>query len=213
MFLNGDNGGQTTEDTDTKTAIDLGLNVKWAACNVGASEAWDYGDYFAWGETTEHAAGTYVFDWSSYKFRSGTFMTKYVFSWVDNTVYNDYPVLQPEDDAAAVNWGGTWRMPTEEELSDLWKNCQWTWLPVGNDKYNGVAGYKVTGPNGNSIFIPHAGYYDGGEKKDITVLWSSTLTAGNDERAQILWFGSSAVSCNNNYADRYKGASVRPVCP
>ena len=213
MFLGIGNDSHETETPDTKKAIDLGLSVKWATCNVGASEPWDYGDYFAWGETTGYAAGTtHVFNWSSYKYRTNSFITKYVFSWVDNTVYNDYPVLLPEDDAAAVNWGGTWRMPTEEELKDLWTKCQWTWQPAGNTKYNGVAGYEVTGTNGNSIFIPHAGYYDG-EKKDYwTVLWSSTLYPANDESAWILWFSSGTTSCSN-YAERYLGVSVRPVCP
>ncbi|MBQ3805241.1 MAG: BspA family leucine-rich repeat surface protein [Prevotella sp.] len=213
MFLNGDNDSQTTETPDTKQAIDLGLSVKWATCNVGASEPWDYGDYFAWGETTGYAAGTtHVFNWSSYKYRTNSFITKYVFSWVDNTVYNDYPVLLPEDDAAVVNWGGTWRMPTEEELKDLWTKCQWTWQPAGNTKYNGVAGYEVTGTNGNSIFIPHAGYYDGEKKDNWTILWSSTLYPANDDSAWILWFSSGTPSCDN-YADRYLGVSVRPVCP
>ena len=213
MFLGIGNDSHETETPDTKQAIDLGLSVKWATCNVGASEPWDYGDYFAWGETAGYAAGTtHVFDWSSYKYRTNSFITKYVFSWVDNTVYNDYPVLLPEDDAAVVNWGGTWRMPTEEELKDLWTKCQWTWQPAGNTKYNGVAGYEVTGTNGNSIFIPHAGYYDGEKKDNWTILWSSTLYPANDETAWILWFSSGTTSCSN-YADRYLGVSVRPVCP
>lgn len=113
--------------------VDLGLSVKWATCNVGADSPEDYGDYFAWGETKTK---------SEYTEESSTAYEKLLGDIKGDNRY----------DAATANWGGNWRMPTGEEFKEL-KNkciCQWT-------TQNGVKGYKVTGPNGNSIFLPAAG--------------------------------------------------------
>lgn len=186
--------------------VDLGLSVKWATCNVGATKPEDYGDYFAWGETEPKS----TYDWSTYKYCNGsnTTLTKYNTSSSYGTVDNK-TTLELSDDAARANWGGSWRMPTTEEQDELRNNCTWTWTTQ-----NGVNGYKVTGTNGNSIFLPAAGYrYDSsldsaGSYGDY---WSSSLYTGYPSYAYDLYFDSSDVGWYSS--DRYYGLSVRPVCP
>ena len=126
--------------------VDLGLSVKWATFNVGASRPEDYGDYFAWGETEPKEEYT----WETYKWGTSGKLTKY------NTT-DGKTVLDLDDDAAYVNWGDKWRMPTDAERDELVENCTWTWTTQ-----NSVNGYKVTGPNGNSIFLPAGGYKGSG---------------------------------------------------
>ena len=126
--------------------VDLGLpsGLKWATCNVGAEKPEDFGDYFAWGETTPKKQ----YDWRTYKYCKGTDRTLTKYSDCNNG-FIDKTVLDSESDAATVNWGGLWRMPTDVELTELREQCTWTWTIQ-----NGVNGYNVTGPNGNSIFLP-----------------------------------------------------------
>ena len=188
--------------------VDLGLSVKWATCNVGATTPEGYGNYYAWGETTPQT----TYDWSTYKYCNGEWnrMTKYCidseYGRVDNKT-----TLELSDDAAHVNWGGSWRMPTlaeQEELMDT-NNCTWTWTTQ-----NGVEGYKVRSrKNGNSIFLPAAGYrynsdfygagYDGG-------YWSSSLYTIDNACAYYLSVDSSGEAWNYNLG-RCRGRSVRPV--
>ena len=122
-------------------AVDLGLSVKWAAYNVGATKPEEYGGYYAWGETEEKSNYT----WGTHKWCNGSYdtMTKYCTNSSYGTVDNKI-VLDPEDDVAHVKWGGDWRMPTFGELHELYSNCTWLWITI-----NGINGYKVTGPNGN----------------------------------------------------------------
>ena len=146
--------------------VDLGLSVKWASFNLGASKPEEYGDYYAWGETEPHYIsqdpliwkdGKTGYDWDSYKWGmwsgGAVVLTKY--SPSADYGYNGYTdgktFLDPEDDAAHVNLGGNWRMPTWDELNELRTNCSWEWTVK-----NGVNGRLVTGPNGNSIFLPAA---------------------------------------------------------
>lgn len=129
--------------------VDLGLSVKWATFNVGASKPEDYGDYFAWGETEPKEE----YSWATYKWCDGTqnTMTKYCSdSLYDNADYKT--TLDPEDDAAIVRLGGNWRMPAIEEWRELKQKCTWERITI-----NGITGYQVTGKNGNSIFLPRAG--------------------------------------------------------
>ena len=185
----------------------LGLpsGLKWATMNVGASKPEEYGDYFAWGET-EPKSNYY---WSTYKWCNGSektqtkYNTKSNYGTVDNKT-----VLDPKDDAAHVNWGGSWRMPTDEEWTELRTKCTWTWT-----SQNGVSGRLVTGPNGKSIFLPAAGYRDGTSLLDVGswgYCWSSSLNAGCPYRAWTVAFNSGNVY-RYNYGDRYEGLSVRPV--
>jgi hypothetical protein len=136
----------------TYNAIDLGLpsGTLWADRNVGADAPEAYGDYFAWGETKPKDN----YDTSTYKWWNGSeyIMTKYCTDSSYGTVDNK-TVLDLEDDAAYVNMGAAWRMPTDAEQYELANNCTWTWTTQ-----NGVNGFKLTGPNGNSIFFPAAPY-------------------------------------------------------
>ena len=195
----------TPPSTSPYEAVDLGLSVKWATFNVGATKPEEYGGYYAWGETEEKE----IYNWSTYKWCNGSYdtMTKYCTSSSYGTVDNK-TVLDPEDDVAHVKWGGSWRMPTKAEQDELRTSCTWTWTTQ-----NGVNGYKVTSKtNGNSIFLPAAGYrsgtnlyYSGG----IGYYWSSSLYGGNGYDAYYLDFYSGYYDWS--YYDRYSGFSVRPV--
>ena len=186
--------------------VDLGLSVKWATCNVGANSPEEYGDYFAWGETEPKS----IYDWSTYKWCNGSYdtQTKYNTSSSYGTVDNK-TTLELSDDAARANWGGNWRMPTDVELTELRENCTWTWTTQ-----NGVYGYKVTSKsNGNSIFLPVAGYRDGSSLYGVGsggYYWSSSLYADYPSYAYVLNFYSYGVYWNG--LPRYYGFSVRPVC-
>ena len=185
--------------------VDLGLSVKWATCNVGANSPEEYGDYFAWGEVEPKE----VYNWSTYKWCNGSSntMTKYCDDYFYGSVDNK-TVLEASDDAASANWGGSWRMPTREEQDELRQQCTWTWTTQ-----NGVNGYKVTGTNGNSIFLPAAGCrYDSSldDAGSLGYYWSNSLDTGNLGGAWYVYFVSDIVLRYIN--DRYLGFSVRPVC-
>ena len=186
--------------------VDLGLSVKWATCNVGASKPEEYGDYFAWGEN--HPKSTY--NWSTYKWcdGSGTTLTKYN-SDSSNGIVDNKRTLALDDDAARVNWGGSWRIPTTQELEELRTEC--TWILTTQ---NGVKGYNVTSKNnGNSIFLPAAGYhYHGGIDYAGTFFfcWSNSLVDSNS--ATHLYTTNSPIVVNWGPRSRYYGLSVRPVC-
>jgi len=183
--------------------VDLGLSVKWATCNIGASKPEEYGSYYAWGET----ATKDYFDWSTYKYCNGSSstLTKYCTSSSYGTV--DYKrTLEKSDDIAYTKLGGKWRMPTDAEWKELRTKCTWKWTTE-----NGVNGYKVTASNGTSIFLPAAGYreesdlFDAGNYGDY---WSSSLY--EKYYAWILRFGSSGLD-RASVGLRDDGLSVRPV--
>ena len=187
--------------------VDLGLSVKWATMNVGASKLEDYGDYFAWGETQPKS----TYNWSTYKYCNGseTTLTKYNTSSSYGTVDNKTQ-LELSDDAAHANWGGSWRMPTDAEWRELREQCTWTCTTQ-----NRKNGYKVTSKsNGNSIFLPAAGF-----RLDTSLstagIWgyymSSSLNTDNPYYAWLVRFYSGDVY--GGYSYRYYGQSVRPVCP
>ena len=187
--------------------VDLGLSVKWATMNVGASSPEDYGDYFAWGETT--AKTTY--DWSTYKWCNGTYdsLTKYCTKSNYGTVDNK-TVLDLADDAARANWGGGWRMPTDAEMTELKTLCTWTWTTRNN-----VYGSMVTGPNGKSIFLPATGWRYGNSLYDVgkdAMYWSSSFYTSNPTQGWNLYLDSSN-NFNVGIYDRFYGQSVRAVCP
>ena len=183
--------------------VDLGLSVKWATCNVGASSPEDYGDYYAWGETETKSD----YRWSTYldsPNRDGSSFTKY---------YNNggKTQLDPDDDVAHVKWGGSWRMPTDDELTELrnTSNCTWTLTTQG-----GKNGYKVTSKkNGNSNFLPAAGYrYDSSLNGAGSggYYWSSSLYTDKSNDSFYSYFDSGR---GWGYGNRSNGLSVRPVCP
>lgn len=188
-----------------REAIDLGLSVKWANMNIGATSPEEYGDYFAWGETEPKE----IFNWSNYKWclNSDKKITKYCTSSAYGTVDNK-TVLDPEDDAAHVNWGGAWRIPTRAEADELCEKCSWSWT-----KQNGVNGYKVTGLNGNSIFIPASGLYISDMLSLVSwtgYYWTASLSTGISNDADNLKFHQTASCCDKE--GRKNGLSVRPVC-
>ena len=190
--------------------VDLGLSVLWATCNVGADSPEEYGDYFAWGELEPKT----TYDWTTYKWCNGSSITLTKYCTDSKTGIVDYKVvLDKEDDAAAVNMGGSWRMPTKAEQDELRTECTWTW--TRNYNGTGVAGSIVTSKiNGNSIFLPAAGHrynsdlYNAGS---FGLYWSSSLNTSNSDRAYYLNFGSDGV--DRSYSTRYDGRSVRGVCP
>ncbi len=176
--------------------VDLGLSVNWASWNVGASSPEEYGGYYAWGETEEKSD----YDWDTYKYynpQTGDVIN--IGSNISGTKY----------DVARQKWGGSWRMPTKAEMYELTSKCTWTWY-----QYKGVWGQKVTGPNGNSIFLPAAGDR-GGTSLDGDgsggYYWSATFCEdyyGN--YAWYLGFRNGHYYGYNNYV-RSSGLSVRPV--
>lgn len=168
-------------------AVDLGLSVLWADCNVGASFPWQYGDYFAWGETEP------------------------------KTIYNDTKGQYMGDisgshlDAAAFIWGYPWRLPTEEEMKELIKECAWEWREM-----NGVEGCKVTGPSGNSIFLPAAGNWGTHSSGDIgregnywTSIPNNTDRWGAREDAYFLELKHAHPKIEWRYRNIFR--SIRPV--
>ena len=188
--------------------VDLGLpsGLLWATCNVGADKPEDYGNYYAWGETTTKS----TYNWSTYKWCNGNWnnLTKYNTESDYGTVDNN-TVLDPEDDAARANWGGDWRMPTYDELKELKDRCTWTWRTQGVK-----SGYRVTGPNGKSIFLPAAGHYCDGSlylEGGYGNYLSSSLRTDHPSFAYGLVFDSGRVYMSDG--GRYYGQSVRPVCP
>jgi len=203
-------------------AVDLGLSVKWASFNLGATKPEEYGDYFAWGETEPYYSSpdplTWKegkeagYSWASYRWCMGEYNTLTKYCSNSEYGYNGFTdnktVLDLEDDAAYVNLGGSWRMPTDAEWTELRENCTWTWTTQ-----NGVGGRLVTGSNGNSIFLPAAGYrggtslYDVGSDGDY---WSSSLFTSLSSLAWYEGFNSSSVYRGSS--SRYYGRSVRPVC-
>ena len=202
---------ETYKPTGTENGheyVDLGLSVKWATCNVGATTPEGYGDYFAWGETEPKT----TYDLSTYKYCNGSYdtMTKYCVESNYGTVDNK-TTLELTDDVARVNWGGKWRMPTQAEQVELknTSNCTWTWTTQ-----NGVNGYKVTSKkNGNSIFLPAAGLRDDSYLNyagSRGFYWLSSLSTYYSYQAYRVCFDSSYmdwVSCI-----RSVGFSVRAVC-
>ncbi len=140
-------------------AVDLGLSVKWAMCNVGADKPSDYGDHFAWGEITTKAEFTD---------ENCKALGESLGSICGNSICGN-----AQFDAATANWGGSWRLPTKTEIEELIKRCKWTWTLRG--VHNGAL---VTGPNGNSIFLPAAGFY------------LSTWHRGADDTGGGYWSGT-----------------------
>lgn len=185
-------------------AVDLGLSVMWANCNVGASSPEGYGDYFAWGET--EVKDSYY--WENYKYFYGD---KNGNGYVDEDelAYINNDISGTHNDIASSEWGNGWRMPTLEEIQELVDECSWRWTKV-----NGVAGYRVTGPNYNSIFLPAAGYRDGDDFYEIGVCayyWAATLYSEDIVYANCVGFESEDDAGVWYYSARKFGNVIRPV--
>lgn len=188
--------------------VDLGLpsGTRWATMNVGATSPSDYGSYFAWGETSPKSS----YDWSNLKYcldNSGDKFSKYVTDSKYGTV-DGKKELDLSDDAAYVNWGSGWRMPSASQIDELKSNCTYSWTTM-----NGKNGYKVTSKkNGNSIFLPAAGSRKGASSYDVGsygYYWSRSLYTEYGWDAYSLYFYSSNFLRGKH--DRRYGFCVRPV--
>lgn len=141
-------------EEDGHEYVDLGLSVKWATCNVGATLPTDYGDYFDWGAKKADEQGCWYYS-DKFEYKGNTSNIE------GNKSY----------DAAAFQWGDSWRMPKKSEMEELINKCTWTWTT-----FNGVEGFRVTGKNGNSIFLPAMGYKDGSisYNNSYAIYWTGT---------------------------------------
>ena len=209
--------------------VDLGLKVKWATCNVGAEKPEDYGDYFAWGDTTTKYQPGYAqsespqwkngmwdgYSWVNYRFSNETSNSLFKYCNDSRSGFeggtDTLTILTPADDVAHYKWGGNWRMPTQADFDELLKNCDCNYTTQ-----NGVKGMKVTSKkdSSKSIFLPATGF-----REDTSIggvgsygnYWSSSLLQNAPSGAVLFRFylDSNQIS----YQLRVNGYSVRPVCP
>ena len=178
---------------------DLGLpsGLLWAETNIGASSSADDGYYFAWGETNPKRS----YSWSTYKWGRNS-----------SSKYNQYDgktTLDAADDAATVNWGAPCRMPDSSDFRELYSKCDWSW----EFSYNGASGYLVTGPNGNTIFLPTSGCRINDDLNDHGLngdYWSRSLYSDLTDCAHGLHFNWGHTYPTDDF-DRNNGFSVRPV--
>lgn len=193
---------EVEDEPETHEYVDLGLpsGLLWATCNIGASSPEDYGDYYAWGETSTNN-GCYTED------NCSTFLVLY--SELQTQGYIDGEGnLTSLYDAATVNWGSEWRMPTSNEFNELRDCCTWTWT-----MQKGVNGYKVTGPNGKNIFMPAAGWHDETSLSDAGYYgyyWSSVPNYMMSVCAWYFVLGEEGKGMLDT-GGRCYGYSVRPV--
>ena len=183
--------------------VDLGLSVLWADRNVGAESPEEYGDYYAWGET--ETKDTYSFSnckWFGYGTEN---LTKYITHEKNGVVDNNLH-MDSEDDVAYISLGEKWRTPTEAEFKELLDRCSWEWIGDSENK----GGYKVTGPNGNSIYLPSAGGKGLTDPGYTGFYWASDIVVSvpNNSTQLIIDPGSAKLTT----LVRFFGCSVRPVC-
>lgn len=217
---NKENGQEETNGIP-KGAVDMGLSVYWAECNLGAETSYDFGDHYAWGETSTKDISDYT--WEKYKYSTGDF-------WEDNLVllkYNTIPKLgnvdnkvqlELSDDVAHTKLGGKWRMPTVDEFKELYDNCTWEF-----SVRNGIQGVEGKSKrNGNTIFLPAANEKDRGGHSVLTegYYWSSSLYMYSEDEnssayADYLYFmikKDNSLYFNAEAASmRFAGYSIRPV--
>ena len=206
------NNGGESNDLNGHEYVDLGLpsGTLWATCNLGADKPEDCGDYFAWGDTIPKA----MYDWKSYRYANyvdGCYMlNKYCTDsyWGFNGFVDSLTVLESVDDAALVQWGAGWRMPTKEDYSELFENTTYEWT-----SQNDVEGRLLTGPNGNSIFLPATGFRLEGDLlcTGLGLYWSSTLQTGSQMSAWSFHFDYEDCHVCGTY-ERSRGQCVRALC-
>ncbi|MBO4663001.1 MAG: fimbrillin family protein [Bacteroidaceae bacterium] len=221
--------------------VDLGLSVKWATTNIGATSAVGPGDYYAYGETEPQHKYAYgsssysIYSLSSYKWCNGSYNTFFKYC-IDSSygIIDNKTTLEPEDDAATQNWGNAWRMPTLSELDELGKNCYWVWTSnYNNTKTAGYIIYKAKSSSDKGqvvfynetpsssyslsdthIFLPAAGNGFEGVLSgvgDVGQYRSSSLCESKNDCAHRILFGSNRLYYKD-YHVRFGGMSVRAVC-
>ena len=201
-------GEPTSQSVMSKTnslqtdKVDLGLpsGVLWASCNIGASLPSEVGNYYAWGENESKDA----YGWETYKLCRGSYNSIYKYTEVDGK-----SVLEAQDDVATVQLGSEWRLPTQEEMTELINSCKWTW-----ESQNGQLGWLVTGKNGNSIFLPAAGAASSYRIAGVGELgryWTATRDESNYS-AYNLRFKDGRETIQVVDDTRFYGRSVRAVC-
>ena len=183
-------------DDSNINAVDLGLSVLWADCNVGGTHDAPQGDLFGWGDVTGKKESLEVGDYVPLR----KYITHQIEGDVGGTIY----------DIASYQWGNRWRMPNRKQWKELIDNCQWKYV-----KRNKVAGYRVIGPNGNEIFLPATGIRFGKEISNVDsgYYWTSELSEDDRKCAYYYYFDSE--KCNDNVNTRnyvYSGRAVRPIC-
>ena len=224
-YNGGEGGGTKPDDPDTPVqpdepdtpvqpgagkAVDLGLSVKWANYNVGATSETDPGYYIQWGETgpredDDYSKASYIY--------YNTSTSSYIDIGRQFNADEDY-----SKDAARQQWGGSWRVPTEAEMSELWLECTWTWTTK-----NGMDGFEIKSKkNNNKIFLP-AGGWKSGSKGNLNsvgsygMYWTSSVNLRNTDYGLNLLIRSALsqddVAANpmpGNY--REFGMNIRAVC-
>ena len=178
--------------------VNMGDGTRWAIRNVGADNPKDFGNYYAWGETTPKN----VYSWDTYSLGTSSNPSKY------NST-DGKTVLDPEDDAATANWGETWRMPTDTELTWLTEHCTWTVAIM-----NGTEGYlvksNVSGYSSAMIFLPFAGFFNGNKiQTNYSYYWTSIVSSKRVSNAFGLYL--TETDYNMSTSNRYAGYSIRPV--
>ena len=199
--------------------VDMGLSVKWASFNLGASKPEEIGDFYAWGDPEPYYSSLdpivwkdgkeagYV--WASYKWCMGSSATLTKYNDEEKAGYNGFKdnktTLDPEDDAAHMTLGGRWRMPTYDELKELYFQCTWTRATV-----NGVKGYLVTSSNGNSIFFPSQQMVNAdGSPSNSTLGRYLTSTLSHGRYAWTLFFMDGVAELNSE--SRSFASFIRPI--
>ena len=170
--------------------VDLGLSVKWAPFNIGATSPTECGDYFAWGEIETKTEYTEA-------------------NSLTHGIYMEDIGGNPQYDAARAIWGSTWRLPSREEIEEIVAECTWEWTSV-----DGMNGCKITGPNGNHIFVPAAGCYIGAELKMLgqNGMYHSYKMCGDYVNFSYgFHFGEGSDNYQLDWLYRAYGRSIRPV--
>lgn len=191
--------------------IDMGEAGKWACCNIGSSNPLQAGSKFAWGETESKSS----FYWTNYKWGLQDKQTKYNYS-------DGKTSLDPEDDAAIVNWGKPWRMPTTKELGLLKRMCSWSWVD-----YEDIKGCKITASNGNAIFLPcsleadywssncpgspYNGYWEGNLANSLVIVYFENGIEYLGFKKGDVYVGIGTDYYSNCFESKYKGLHIRPI--
>lgn len=210
--------------------VDMGLSVKWATCNLGASAPEEYGDYFAWGELKpkkEYAKCNYRFGdnvpFKKYQPATKVIVKHFFRANETKTVGDNKTILDVEDDAAVALLGNKWRIPTPQEFEELLKCCTWTWTRIHN-----ITGYvvqsKKPGYRDRWIFMPASGFKINKGEASETRVWASYLTNAIEEAdpkfAITMRFPHTASEgewkrdtdpCTICHSVRYSGDTIRPV--